>query len=139
MKIERGSGVASTSGSKRAGAATAAPGFSVSVEAPQRAPAMGGVASVAALDVIIALQADEPAAQRRARQARRGQDALDALEELERGLLLGRAPASLHGELDRLRCASELTGEEGLDAVLREIDIRLAVEAAKLERLRGGP
>ncbi|MBK6703333.1 MAG: hypothetical protein IPG56_05875 [Caulobacteraceae bacterium] len=75
--------------------------------------------------------------QRRARQRRRGQEALDTLEELERGLVLGRASGGLQGRLEALHGRSEKTGDDGLDAVLHEIDVRLAVEAAKLERISG--
>ena len=71
------------------------------------------------------------------RQVRRGTAALDVLEELQRGLALGRAPASLKADLDRLRRGGEMTGEPGLDAALLEIDTRLAVELAKLEMSLG--
>lgn len=133
MKIESGRPVGPASTAKRAGSA-AAPGFTVAAEAPAKTTATAPTSAVTALDAIIALQADEPPAQRRARQAKRGRDALDALEKLERGLVTGRAPASLKAELEALQSASEPTGEAGLDAVLTEIDIRLAVEVAKLER-----
>lgn len=134
MKIESGRPVSSASGARKASGA-AAPGFTVATDAPAKAAATTSVSAVASLDAILALQTDDPLAQRRARQARRGRDALDALEELERGLLLGRAPGGLKARLERLQAAGETTGEAGLDAVLTEIDIRLAVEAAKLERV----
>lgn len=98
-------------------------------------PAANGVGGVTPLDAILALQTDETPGKRRTRQLRRGGQALDVLERLEHGLALGRAPASLRAELDTLRRSSEATGEAGLDAVLLEIDTRLAVEAAKLDLL----
>jgi hypothetical protein len=137
MKIESGRNVAPTSAPRSAAGASVAPGFAPALDAPQRAAPAAPAAAVASLDAILALQGGEPPAQRRARQARRGRDALDALEELEQGLLSGRAPAALLARLETLRMASEPTGEAGLDAVLNEIDIRLAVEAAKLDRLSG--
>jgi hypothetical protein len=91
--------------------------------------------AVAPLDVILALQGGEAPAQRRSRQTRRGQEALDALDELERGLLSGRAVGALRVRLEAIQQRAEATGDEGLDALLQEIDIRLAVEAAKLERM----
>lgn len=136
MKIEGPRNISSPSGPRKAGSPAAA-GFAPATEAPQRAQATAAVGGVAALDAILALQTDEPPAQRRARQAKRGRDALDALEKLERGLLLGLAPAGLRTELESLRRASQLTGEAGLDDVLREIDTRLAVELAKLDRMAG--
>lgn len=137
MKIESGRGVSSASGTRKAGGASAAPGFEPSIEGAQRAAPAAPTSVVTALDAVIALQSEEPPAQRRARQAKRGREALDALEKLEQGLLEGRAPASLKAELERLQFASSPTGEPGLDAVLNEIDVRLAVEAAKLEQLLG--
>jgi hypothetical protein len=136
MKIESGRGVGSPSAPRRAGQAVT-PGFTPSAEEPPPSARASGVGGVATLDMVVALQADEPPAQRRARQARRGKASLDALEALEQGLITGRAPGSLRAELERLRCGAELTGEPGLDDVLREIDTRVAVELAKLERLVG--
>ena len=137
MKVESGRSVGSAAASKRAGNA-AAPGFAPAgaEEAPHVAAA-SGVGNVTALDTILALQAEEPLAQRRARQAKRGRAVLDALEKLEEGLLTGRAPAALRAELEHLQRTAEATGEPGLDGVLREIDTRVAVELAKLERLAG--
>lgn len=136
MKIESGRGVTASNAPRRAGSG-AAPGFAPAVEAPQRSAAASGVGGVTLIEAILALQTDEPPAQRRARQARRGSDALDALEQLERGLVFGYAPASLQGEMENLRHGAQATGEAGLDAVLREIDTRLAVELAKLDRQLG--
>lgn len=136
MKIESGRGVGSTSGSKRAGA-SAASGFSVPVDGPAKTSSAAPSTNVTALDAILALQADEPPSQRRARQSKRGQDALDVLERLEQALLLGHAPGALRAELERVQKGAEATGEAGLDDVLLEIDIRLAVESAKLDRMLG--
>lgn len=136
MKIESGRGVGSTSGPKRAGASSAS-GFSVPAEGPAKATASAPVSGVTSLDAILALQVEESPTQRRARQSKRGQDALDLLERLEEALLLGHAPGALRAELERVQKGAETTGEAGLDDVLREIDIRLAVESAKLDRLLG--
>lgn len=135
MKIE-GPRPPTLAGGARRGSGAAAPGFAPSVDAPQRASPTTGVSGVTSLDSILALQGDEPPAQRRARQARRGRDALDVLEKLERGLLLGRAPGSLRADMESLQRASQATGDAGLDDLLREIDTRLAVEVAKLDQLR---
>jgi len=136
MKIEPGRNVGPTSTAGKAGKA-AAPGFAPAMDAPQRAAAASPTGAVTPLDAILALQGGENPAQRRSRQTRRGQEALDALEELEQGLLLGRAPGALRGRLEALQRRAEPTGDERLDEVLNEIDIRLAVEAAKLDRISG--
>lgn len=137
MKIESGRGVASSGSARKAGSASAAPGFAPAVDAPARTSAPSAVSSVTPLNAIIALQAEDPGAQRRARQARRGREVLDALERLESGLLVGRAPAGLRAELESLQSATAPTGDEGLDEILREIDTRLVVELAKLDRMLG--
>ena len=132
MKIESSKGVAASGAPKRPGGA-AAPGFAPEAGAAQSSAKTAPASAVTALDAVLALQVEDGPAQRRARQLRRGRDALDALEVLERGLVLGRAPASLAADLDRLRGQSQSTGEGELDLILLEIDTRLAVEAAKLE------
>ena len=136
MKIEPGRNVGSSSSATKTGKA-AAPGFAPAMDAPQRAASAAPAGAVASLDSILALQGGENPSQRRARQTKRGAEALDALEELERGLLLGRAPAGLRGQLEALQRRSEQTGDKDLDAILLEIDVRLAVEAAKLDRISG--
>lgn len=136
MKIEPGRNVGPSSSAGKAGK-TAAPGFAPAMDAPQRAAAASPTGAVTSLDAILALQGGENPSQRRARQTKRGEEALDALEELERGLLLGRAPAALRSQIEALQRRSEKTGDERLDAILNEIDIRLAVEAAKLDRISG--
>jgi hypothetical protein len=136
MKIEPGRNVGPSSSAGKAEKA-AAPGFAPAMDAPHRAAAASPTGAVTSLDAILALQGAEDPMQRRARQRRRGQEALDTLEELERGLLLGRTPGALKARLEALQGRSEKTGDPGLDDVLNEIDIRLAVEAAKLERISG--
>lgn len=136
MKIESGRGVSASAGAKRAGS-SAAPGFAPQADAPQRAAAVSSVGGVTPLDALLALQTEEPVAQRRSRQAKRGKAVLDALQELERGIVLGRAPAALKTELENLRARAEPSGDPGLDGVMLEIDTRLAVELAKLEKLSG--
>jgi hypothetical protein len=136
MKIENSRGVGAAGGPKK-GAAAAAPGFAPTVDGPAKTAAATGVSGITPLDAILALQTEDGPGQRRRRQARRGQAALDVLERLERALVLGHAPSSLRAELEHVQRDAEATGEAGLDEVLREIDIRVAVEAAKLDRLLG--
>lgn len=133
MKIEPGRSVGALS--PRRGADGASASFSLPSEPTPRVAATPAAASLTPLDALLALQSDEPARQRRARQARRGRMALEALDAVAKGLLVGRASINLMADLERLRGEGELTGEAGLDDVLREIDTRLAVEAAKLEAL----
>jgi hypothetical protein len=131
MKIEPVRSLGAAQGARRTHGV--APGFAPAAPPASPVAAVAGAAPPPGLDAILALQGGaEPDA--RSRQARRGRRALDALERLARALLDGVAPASLRAELETLRAQSEPTGEPGLDAVLREIDTRAAVELAKLER-----
>lgn len=115
---------------------TGAGGFSLSERAnvaPRNAP--GNLHAISGVDVLVALQGLEGDTERRRRGVRRGRAALDALDDLKLGLLSGSLDRAA---LDRLKAmASELTaatGDQGLDAVLGQIDLRVQVEIAKLSR-----
>jgi hypothetical protein len=73
--------------------------------------------------------------ERKRRAVRRAGRILDVLGEIKIGLLEGELSA---GDLDRLRRAirdeRDATEDPGLEAVLDEIELRAAVEMAKLER-----
>jgi hypothetical protein len=117
---------------RRAGAG----GFSLSEganAAMRNAP--GHLQAISGVDVLVALQGLEDRTERRRRAVRRGRDALDALDDLKLGVLSGSLDRAA---LDRLQAmAADLTaptGEQGLDSVLAEIDLRVQVEIAKLSR-----
>src|SRR3984885_5722936 len=84
------------------------------------------------IDALIALQGIEEPAERRRRAVKHGRRALDALDELKLGLLAGTLD---QGTLLRLKTvAADLkdgSGDDRLDGVLAEIDLRVAVELAK--------
>jgi hypothetical protein len=111
----------------------AAGGFSVSeTETPQHTPATTALRSVSSLDGLMALQGIENPTERKKRAVGRGRHALDVLDALKVGVLDGSLDASVIG---RLKAASEglraESGDAGLDGVLAEIDLRVAVELAK--------
>ena len=87
------------------------------------------------LDTLIAVQAQDDAGERRKRQARRGHDMLDGLDRLKAALLSGRVPMA---ELERLKSMltlrREVTDDPRLDEVLAHVELRVAVELAKLGR-----
>lgn len=87
---------------------------------------------VGSIDALLALQGVEDPAERRKRAVRRGRDALDVLDDLKIGLLSGSLDPVM---VQRLRAAaSDLktnSGDEGLDRVLAEIELRVEVELAK--------
>lgn len=112
---------------------TAGGTFTVSEQAAPRQPAgAGSLRAITTLDALIALQGVEDPTERRKRAVVKGRNALDVLEKLKLGLLDGDLdPATLA----RLKVASEGlaedTGDPGLDQVMGEIDLRVAVELAK--------
>lgn len=88
--------------------------------------------AVGGLDSLLALQGVEDATERKRRLARKGKTALDLLDELKAELLAADLRmgtlSRLQGALDTL---SERSGLPGLDSVLDEIGLRVAVEIAK--------
>ena len=88
--------------------------------------------TVGGIDALIALQGVEDPVERRRRAVKHGRQALDALDALKLGLLAGTLePAALL----RLKAAAadlkDGSGDEKLDQVLAEIELRIAVELAK--------
>jgi hypothetical protein len=107
--------------------------FSVgSQEAPRNAPAAAGLRSISTLDALIALQGVDDFKERKKRAVAKGRNALDVLDQLKLGLIDGSID---QGTLARLKVASEGlndgSGDAGLDAIMGEIDLRVAVELAK--------
>ena len=119
---------------KPAGARRSAGGsFSISEpETPQSTAAASGLRAISTVDALMALQGIESPTERRKRALAKGRNALDVLDRLKIGLIDGSLDRST---LARLKVAAEgLTdesGDPGLDSVLSEIDLRVAVELAK--------
>lgn len=94
-----------------------------------------GVGASGPLDMLLAVQEQGDQQERKRRQARRGHDLLDGLDRLKAALLAGRV---LPSELERLRTTltqqREATDDPRLDEVLAHIELRAAVELAKLGR-----
>lgn len=112
---------------------TAGGSFSVSQEdAPRNSTAVGSLRSISTVDALIALQGVDDPRERKKRALIKGRNALDVLDTLKLGLLDGSVDQST---LARLKVASEglteTSGDSGLDTVLGEIDLRVAVELAK--------
>jgi hypothetical protein len=101
-------------------------------ETPRNAAAAGSLRAVSTVDALIALQGVEDPRERKKRAVARGRRALDVLDNLKIALLDGSVDQST---LARLKVAAEglteETGDPGLDTVLGEIDLRVAVELAK--------
>jgi Class II flagellar assembly regulator len=100
--------------------------------APQKTGAAGSLRAISTVDALLALQGLEDPAERKKRAVGKGRRALDMLDTLKLGLIDGSVDQST---LMRLKVAAEGltegTGDTGLDTVLGEIDLRVAVELAK--------
>lgn len=118
-----------------------AAGGSFAEQVDARAPQVNGVAPtapLAALDGVLAVQeVEDPTAERR-RAARHGHSLLDELHELQLGMVDGWVSEAtlrrLGGLVDGLRPAA---GDSQLGEVLDAIELRAAVELAKLRRGNG--
>lgn len=101
-------------------------------EAPRNAGAATALRSISGVDALIALQGVEDPTERKKRAVKKGKNALDVLDALKISVLDGSVDQST---LARLKVAADgldhESGDAGLDAVLREIDLRVAVELAK--------
>ena len=101
-------------------------------DAPQATSPTIALRTLGGIDALIALQGVEDPGERRRRAIKQGRRALDALDELKLGLLGGCLDQAM---LLRLKSvAADLrdgSGDEKLDQVLGEIDLRVAVELAK--------
>lgn len=118
-----------TAPARRSGAT----GFAIPAETqPRQNTGASGIRTVASLDALLALQAVDDATERRKRAVKRGQAALDVLDEIKVAVLAGALEPS---SLGRLKAAlgglQERSGEQGLDSVLAQIELRAEVELAK--------
>ena len=112
----------------------AAGGFSVAEsDATKTAAPVATLRTIGGIDALLALQGETDPVERRRQAVKRGRNALDVLDELKLEVLAG-SPG--HGTLQRLKSATadlaNGSGDERLDQVLSEIELRLEVEIAKL-------
>lgn len=120
-------------GAKRDPRAAGADGsFAETLGADEAGSARASVAPPS-IDNLFVLQEVSDAVTGRKRAAQRGDALLDRLEDLRLALLAGTLP---RGQLETLRRLSRERvepGDERLAAILGEIDLRVAVELAKLD------
>ena len=101
-------------------------------QAPQAQTAAVALRTLGGIDALIALQGVEDPVERRRRAVRHGRRALDALDELKLGLLAGTFDRATMLRLKSVTAdLRDSSGDDRLDAVLAEIDLRVAVELAK--------
>lgn len=100
--------------------------------APQASGGAVALRTVGGIDALIALQGVEDPVERRRRAVKHGRRALDALDALKLGLISGSLDRSTMLRLKSVSAElADGSGDSGLDEVLAEIDLRVAVELAK--------
>jgi hypothetical protein len=101
-------------------------------EAPQAHSATVALRTLGGIDALIALQGVEDPVERRRRAVKHGRRALDALDELKLGLLAGTLDQATMLRLKSVAAdLHDASGDNRLDQVMAEIDLRVAVELAK--------
>lgn len=107
--------------------------FSVAGDDLDGGQATARTGGLAPLTALYALQEVPDATARRGRALRRGHDLLDRLEELRMALLSGSLSGErLQGLLQAVRSQRENVADPRLAAILDEVELRAAVELAKL-------
>jgi hypothetical protein len=103
---------------------------------PSFAPAASEAAALQATNPLLAMQEMSDAHYASAKALRNGHASLDVLDELRHALLTGSLP---HGMLDQLEKSIAQQRQQAdisptLASIMDDIELRLAVERAKLER-----
>ncbi|MCJ2097004.1 flagellar assembly protein FliX [Methylobacterium sp. J-072] len=140
MRVETRQPIQNAGGVAAKGRAEGGRGFSLDA-APASASGTGApaaAATLAGLDAVLLLQGEaETPQERRRRTAKRGHDLLDGLDRLKAAMLGGRvAPQDLRAIAGRLAERAASSGDPRLDTLMGEIELRAAVELAKLEGRR---
>ena len=119
---------------KRAGAGGDFAGELSATEA--QAATVSGTAPLAAVDAVLALQEVPDATEGARRAVRHGADMLERLDDIRHGLLLGTVPREkLKALVEMVQSRRERADDPRLAAILDEIELRAAVELAKLGQL----
>lgn len=137
MKVDasnRTGGASGAKGTQRSGGGFTLPNVGGAAETQPTAP-VARVTGVSSIDALLALQAVGDPTERKRKAVGRASRILDVLDEVKMALIDG---AVTPDSLDRLMIAvqdqREDTEDPGLEGVLDEIELRAAVELAKLGR-----
>ena len=137
MKIN-GTGPVHPSAARRKGAAKGPNASSFATELSSPSPAVGGEVArqIEALGGLLALQEVADPTEERRRGKARGDEILASLDQIRLGLLDGRIPVgNLKALVKTLRDDRIEISDPGLRGVLQEIELRAAVELAKLGQM----
>jgi hypothetical protein len=137
MKIDTGAPVRSASVARLRGSGTGRSniGFAELLSEPAAPKNVTGAAPLNGADTMLALQEVADITERNRKARERGNAMLDRLEAIRIGLLDGVVSTETIAELGRLvRDRKDGAGDPRLAGLLDEIELRAAVELAKLEQ-----
>lgn len=137
MKVSGSASARTSAVSTRAASGAKATGRFAASLSPSAGPGSTSQAGqVGALDGLLALQEVTDPSDERRRGVMRAEDLLDRLNDIRLGLLAGRIPVErLRLMVSTLRDRSAEIGDPGLRAIVDEIELRAAVELAKLGQM----
>lgn len=139
MKVDAYGNIKATSSTKKRSGVGKAGDFSSILDAYESedvggSGALNNVASPAAMSGMLALQEISDEEIRRKNLIKQGDDMLDSLEQLRRRLLTGSMPMQVLQDINRqLIIQKQSVNDPRLMAIMGEIELRTAVELAKLE------
>ncbi len=137
MRVTGPGRVGSTQKSKNSKAASKSGSKFAVPEKMQDSPSASSVASsspIASVEAIVALQGVDPDSSKNTRQfVEIGEEMLDKLDQIRHGLLMGEIPAAGLQQLRKTLSNMETaTDDPKLTEIIEEIEVRAAVELAKL-------
>ncbi len=97
-------------------------------------PQTAGGGAIQGMDALLALQEVDERAERRSKAARHGHTLLDTLETVRADLLAGHVSEDRLELLAQQVSKRQSSGDQDVDSVLGEIELRVKVELAKLGR-----
>lgn len=100
--------------------------------APHVLPAPGATPATS-VQMLVAIAANNPVAERRRKQARDAERGIDALDRLHKELVAGAPNVARLREIVEWSQTVPTPAEPELAALMREIDVRVQVELAKLD------
>ena len=134
MRVDQSSSLSSTSARREAKASSGDGGFAQALSSDTTTTAASAPKMVATVDNLFMLQEISDQLGGRLRAVQRGNSLLDRLDDIRIGLLTGSMP---RGQLENLRrMAQDQLGQVDdpeLASILNDIDLRVAVELAKLD------
>ena len=137
MKVQGPASITALSNARRAGGEVA-PGFilpSDEAESPNTANRAAPMSSLHNMGALLAIQSQDEASERRRRATKRSNTLLDQLDGLRLSILgEGVSREQVAALSSTLREYRDQVDDEGLDAILNDIELRAEVELAKLER-----